>query len=126
MKVAILDSGIYKDHEDLQGKVVREFNVINPNEPISDDYGHGTAIAGIITANDNDIGIVGMTQNVELYDVKVLGKDGIGKIEDLTAAIEWCIKQRVDIINISSGFQTEDANLGQAINDAVNAGIIAD
>lgn len=54
IKVAILDSGIHKSHEDLQGKVSKEYNAINPGQPVEDDYGHGTALAGIVTTNDNN------------------------------------------------------------------------
>lgn len=41
IKVAILDNGINKEHEDLKGKVVKEFNTINLNNPITDETGHG-------------------------------------------------------------------------------------
>ncbi len=124
MKIAILDSGIHKSHEDLQGKVLKEYNVINPGQPIEDDYGHGTAVAGIITANDNNIGVVGVVQDVELYDVKVLNSEGKGNIEDLISAIEWCMKEQVDIINISFGFQAENEELEKVIEQAVSQGII--
>ncbi|MEK4198116.1 S8 family serine peptidase [Cytobacillus sp. FSL K6-0265] len=124
MKIAILDSGIHKSHEDLQGKVLKEYNVINPGQPIEDDYGHGTAVAGVITANDNNVGIVGVVQDVELYDVKVLNSEGKGNIEDLISAIEWCKKEQVDIINISFGFQAENEELEKVIEEAVSQGII--
>lgn len=124
VKVAVLDSGIYKEHEDLQGKVVKEFNAINPGQPVEDDYGHGTAVAGIITANDNDVGIIGVTQDVELYDVKVLNAEGKGSVEDLISAIEWCMAEQVDIINISFGFQSKNRSLERVIEEAVSQGII--
>jgi minor extracellular protease Epr len=124
VKVAVLDSGIYKKHEDLQGKVVKEYNAINPDQPVEDDYGHGTAVAGIITANDNDVGIIGVTQDVELYDVKVLNSKGKGSVEDLISAIEWCMAEQVDIINISFGFQSENEDLKRVIEKASSDGII--
>ncbi|ADC52386.1 peptidase S8 and S53 subtilisin kexin sedolisin (plasmid) [Alkalihalophilus pseudofirmus OF4] len=124
IKVAVLDSGIYREHEDLTGKVVAEFNAINPGEPVVDDFGHGTAIAGIIAANDNNIGIVGVTPNVELYDVKVLDETGRGDAENLVSAIEWCISQEVDVINVSFGYQSESLVLKRAINNALGSGII--
>lgn len=105
VKVAIIDSGIYKDHEDLYGKVVKEFNAINPNEPITDDFGHGTAVAGIITANNNDIGIVGVTQKIDIYSVKVISNDGKVNKDAFVRGLEWAISEQVDIINVSLGFQ---------------------
>ncbi|MCK0470385.1 S8 family serine peptidase [Halalkalibacter sp. APA_J-10(15)] len=124
VRVAILDSGIYKEHEDLKGKIEKEFNAINPGQPVKDDYGHGTALAGIITANDNDVGIVGVTQNVELYDVKVLNAEGKGSIQSLISAIKWCMEEQVDLINISFGFQSENKELERVIEQAMSQGIL--
>lgn len=124
IKIAILDSGINQEHEDLQGKVVNAYNAIAPDEPIIDDFGHGTAIASIMTAHDNDVGMVGVTQHVDIYDVKVLNEEGNGKAEHLIAGIQWCIEQQVDIMNISFGLQSANADLEQAINEAVDSGII--
>ncbi|QOY36649.1 S8 family peptidase [Anaerobacillus isosaccharinicus] len=124
IKIAIIDSGINKNHEDLLEKVVGEFNAINPKEPITDEFGHGTAIAGIIAANDNAYGIIGISQNVELYDVKVLNDEGKGDVEHFINAIEWCIEQEVDIINVSFGFQAENLDLKNAIDKANDKGII--
>ncbi|MFD6442239.1 S8 family serine peptidase, partial [Peribacillus sp. NPDC060186] len=62
IKVAILDSGINKSHRDLEGKVVKEFSSIGSSFSYEDNLGHGTAIAGIITANDNEFGVIGVTQ----------------------------------------------------------------
>ncbi|WOD65645.1 S8 family serine peptidase (plasmid) [Niallia taxi] len=122
IKVAVLDSGIFP-HDDLSGKITKALNTFN-NQPLEDEYGHGTAVAGIITANDNNNGITGVSQNIELYNVKVLDKNGKGKIENLIKGIEWCIAERVDIINISFGVQIDDRQLKKTIDDAINKGII--
>ncbi|WP_404445900.1 S8 family peptidase [Sutcliffiella horikoshii] len=124
IKVAVLDSGIYQEHEDLKGKVVAEFNAIDPGEPVVDDLGHGTAIAGIIAANNNNIGVVGVARSVELYDVKVLDKQGRGEPKNLVSAIEWCVSQGIDVINISFGYQAESLIIKKAIKDALDFGII--
>lgn len=124
VKVAIIDSGINKNHEDLFGRVVKEFNAIDQEEPIVDEFGHGTAIAGIIGARHDRVGIVGVAPNVDLYDVKVLNEFGKGDVKDFITAIDWCIEQEVDIINISFGYQTENTNLKNAIDRAVDEGII--
>ncbi|CAM4333514.1 S8 family peptidase [Bacillus paranthracis] len=124
IKVAILDSGIYKEHEDLKGKVVKEFNTINLNTPITDETGHGTAIAGIIAAENNNLGILGVVPNVLLYDVTVLNNQGKGDVDHLIKGIRWCIEQQVNILNISFGLQSESPELKKAIDEAVDSGII--
>jgi len=103
IKIAILDSGIDKKHEDLNNQVKDEVNMIHPNVPIIDELGHGTAVAGIIAAKDNSIGFSGVSPHVELYSVKVLDKDGNGSVEDIIKGIEWSIDKGVDIINLSFG-----------------------
>lgn len=122
IKVAVLDSGIFP-HNDLKGKVTKAYNTYR-NQPIEDEYGHGTAVAGIITANDNDFGITGVSQNIELYNVKVLDKNGKGETGNLIRGIEWCIAERVNIINISFGVQVENQQLKKVIDKAIKKGII--
>lgn len=124
VKIAVIDSGIYKEHEDLYGIIVKEFNAINQDEQVIDEFGHGTAIAGIIGGLNNEIGVVGIATNIEIYDVKVLDKYGRGDVRDLITAIDWCIEQNIDIINISFGYQTESVELKSAIDRAVDEGII--
>lgn len=124
VKIAVIDSGIYKEHEDLYGIIVKEFNAINQDEQIIDEFGHGTAIAGIIGGLNNGIGVVGIAADIEIYDVKVLDKHGKGEVRNLITALDWCIEQNVDIINISFGYQTESVELKSAIDRAVDEGII--
>ncbi|MDM5283678.1 S8 family peptidase [Peribacillus frigoritolerans] len=124
VKVAILDSGINVNHEDLSGKIVKEFNAINPGQPIIDEFGHGTAVAGIIAANNNKIGIKGMSSNVEIYSVKILDHRGKGNIESLIKGIRWCLEQKVQVINISFGMTSDNPELRKVINKAINSGII--
>ncbi|WP_139300161.1 S8 family serine peptidase [Virgibacillus chiguensis] len=123
IKIAVLDSGINKSHEDLEGKIVKEFNVTD--ESITHDvFNHGTAIAGIITANNNNKGIIGLNQSIDIYDVKVLDENGNGSIEELTKGIQWSIAQGVDMINLSIGFQSDSMQLKSIIKAATDAGII--
>lgn len=123
IRVAILDSGINNSHEDLDGKIIKEYNAIEGS--INNDvFNHGTAIAGILTANDNDKGIIGLNQNIDVYDVKVLDENGNGSIDELTKGIQWSIAQGVDIINLSIGFQTDSIELKAIISEAIDSGII--
>lgn len=124
VKIAILDSGINVDHPSLKGLVKKSYNAIHPNEKIIDSYGHGTAIAGTIAAKPNEYTIQGISQAVYLYDVKVLNDKGGGKIEDIVDGIEWSIKNDVDIINLSFGFQKNHEALQDSISKANKHGII--
>ncbi|AST07124.1 hypothetical protein AF2641_09725 [Anoxybacillus flavithermus] len=124
VKVAILDSGINREHEDLKGKVVKEFNAINPGQPLYDTYGHGTAIAGIIAASDNEVSIRGVSPNVEIYSVKVMDDKGRGNVRDVVRGIKWCIDNKVQVMNISFGMSLGNPELRKAIETAIKSGII--
>lgn len=124
IKVAVIDSGINSSHEDLKGKVIKKYNVLEPKKEVIDDFGHGTAVAGIITANDNNIGFLGVNQNIELLDIKVLNSHGQGKLEDLINGVKWAIENNVDIINISFGVQSDSRELQNVILEAYKANII--
>lgn len=124
IKVAILDSGINKGHEDLKGKVIKEFNAINPKEKVRDDFGHGTAIAGVIAAENNKVGIVGVNPDVDIYSVKVLDKKGKGDVKSLIKGIKWSIKNKVQVINISFGMPSDHPELHKIITEAISSGII--
>lgn len=124
IKIAILDSGIDKNHEDLKDIIKGEFNAIYPGKPIIDELGHGTAVAGIIAAQNNNIGIVGVSPNVELYSVKILDRNGSGSVEDFVAGIEWAIDNNVDIINLSFGISRDKPLLRESIDKAISQGII--
>lgn len=124
VRVAILDSGINKKHDDLVGRIAGEFNAINPGSEIIDNLGHGTAVAGVIAANNNKVGMIGIKPDLDIYSVKVLGDNGKGSVESLAKGINWAIEQKVDIINISFGMPNDKPELKKAIMDAINAKII--
>jgi len=72
--VCIIDSGIQANHEDFQN-----VNIIGgyPAGWDTDNYGHGTHVAGTIAAMNNTLGVVGVTPGgVSLYIVKVFGDTG--------------------------------------------------
>lgn len=124
LKIAILDSGINKEHEDLRNVKFHEYNVLEKGELIEDKLGHGTAVAGIIAAEDNDVGVKGILKNVEIYDVKILDDEGRGDVYNLIEAINWCIENEIEIINLSFGFRSENKQLKETINSALQKGII--
>lgn len=124
IKVAILDSGINSNHSDLKNKVVKSYDVIQNIDSTTDDFGHGTNIAGIITANHNSHGIIGVSQNVQIYDIKVLNAEGKAEINDVLTALLWAYENNVDIINISFGFSKHYSALQEMIDLLVSEGII--
>jgi subtilisin len=68
-----------------------------------DGNGHGTHVAGIIGARQNGSGIVGVAPNCNLYAVKALNNYGQGNYSWIISAIIWCVRKKMDVINMSLG-----------------------
>lgn len=124
IKVGILDTGIDYNHEDLKNNYRGGYNFVgNNNNPI-DDNSHGTHVAGIIAAEDNDIGVVGVAPDAYLYSVKVLAFDSTGSTSDIVSGLEWSIDNGMQIINMSLGSEDDSISVSRAINNTYNAGIL--
>lgn len=123
IRVAILDTGIDLDHLDLQNNIKGNVNTINPRKSGDDDNGHGTHVAGIVAAVDNTIGVIGVGPEVYLYAVKVLDKNGSGWLSDLIEGLDWCINNKMQIINMSLGSPSDNQSFHDAITRAYRAGI---
>lgn len=124
IKIAIIDSGVdYSTDINL----VKSINYVDPemeNMLFIDSTGHGTSIAGIIGACNNNEGITGVNPYVEIYSAKVFDENNEGRLSDVIQAIYWAIEQDVDIINMSFGTNCNSELLYKAIQDADNAGIL--
>ncbi|MFJ7934339.1 S8 family serine peptidase [Sporosarcina sp. NPDC096371] len=133
IKVAVLDTGIDKDHPDFAGiyKGGKNFipnsstytrpradNDASETSPVERPAGapefsatgsafytsHGTHVAGTIAAiGANPYNVKGIAPKVDLYAYRVLGAYGSGATSGIIAAIEESVKQEMDVINLSLG-----------------------
>ncbi len=101
VRIAIIDSGIDKNHQDLKEKIDKTFEAKQVDKKVvfeetesGDSAGHGTACAGIISMIAPDAAISG---------IKVLGSGGLGDGHAFLAGLEFAINQKFDIINLSLG-----------------------
>lgn len=125
IKVAILDSGMDALHPDLDERFVLGYNAVDGSDDITEYGGHGTTVAGVIGAEDNnEPSTIGVAPLVSLYPVKVVDNDG--DIDDLYIidAIEWAIANEMDIINLSFGGRGYNSDVKDIIEEAWNAGIV--
>lgn len=131
--IAILDTGIHAGHVDLDGgKVIGWFDAINGRTTAYDDQGHGTHVAGIAagTGEGNNVDI-GVAPGAALVGIKVLNRQGSGNTTQIINGINWMINNRatfnIRVGNMSlgsSGSSDGTDSLSQAVNNAVNNGII--
>ena len=124
IRIAILDSGLFTKHVEFSNVSQNGYNFIDSSKDIDDDNGHGTWITGIISADNNAFGIQGVAPSATVIPLKVLDKYGRGDIETVCAAIEWCISNNVDIINLSFTTKEDNTHLFTSIKKALSAGIV--
>lgn len=125
VKVAVIDSGVdFGNDVELQNYIDLVPGYENCVPYYTDITGHGSSVAGIIAAEDNEVGITGINPNVQLYSARVLDEDNVAPISRVIEAIYWAIEQDVNIINMSFGVKEDSEALHNAIKDAYNAGIL--
>jgi subtilisin len=124
VRVAVVDSGIDTEHPDLKGKVKESVEAVTEDGRIEfrpstsgDQAGHGTACAGIITS---------IAPDVDLYSVKVLGPKASGSGDMFLVGLDYAIKQKFRVINLSLGTTKRDffAPLHDLLDRAYQAGCI--
>ena len=127
--VAVIDTGVNGQHPDLTGRTVAGFNAIT-NVGIaagaaSDDYGHGSMVAGIIAAETNNSeGIAGVAWNARVMPVKVLNSQGRGTDSDIIQGIKWAADHGAKILNLSLGGPADSPALHDAVTYAKGKGAL--
>ena len=123
--VAVVDSGVFSTHEDLEAKVLQGYNFVALNYNTEDDNGHGTFVSSIIAANtDNLKGISGIGWNTKILPVKVTDKDGNASYLTVAAGIRFAADNGARIINLSLGGENKSFILEDACEYAFNKGCV--
>lgn len=124
IKIGIIDSGIDLYHPDLVGRVkkYRNFTSEDKND-VTDGNGHGTHVAGIMAANKNGRGIVGVAPMASLYIAKAFNKNGMAEDSVVSESLKWLIQNNVNIINMSFSSNSVPSYYNE-IKKAYDKGII--
>lgn len=130
--VAIVDSGVLHTHPDLVDNMWsdangnRGFDFINNDSNPTDDNGHGTHCAGIVSARaDNSIGVVGVAGNrVKIMGVKVLDNTGSGTEAQIVNGIRFATDRGAHVINLSLGGQFASPSIRDAMIYAATRGVV--
>lgn len=134
VKVAVIDSGIDINHPeffDAEGKRIVSEQSYDANtgvtvakggwDVINDTMGHGTAVAGVIAAQMNSIGIVGIAPDVELLIIKVDDEDGVFCLSDVSFCIDYAVENGAHVITTS--FYRTGSRTQAALQRATDKGI---
>lgn len=102
VRVAVLDTGIDYSHPDLADNFGGGWDFVNDDPNPMDDEGHGTHVAGIIAAADNEFGVIGVAPDATVIAVKVLDADGSGYFDWILQGIVYAVVEAdADVINMS-------------------------
>lgn len=125
IKIALLDSGV-----DAGNDISLAYSIsLVPGEEemtkmFMDGSGHGSSVAGLIAAEDNEEGITGINPNAEIYSIRVLDDANQAPLSRVIEGIYLAIEQKVNIINMSFGLNTYSKALEEAIRAAAEEGIL--
>ena len=119
--VAVLDTGLDHSNAMFLGRTVsaKSYNFAGHNSNIMDIHGHGTHVSGIITD--------ATPSNVQLMMLKIANNEGYSSLLTIRTALQYAVKQKADVINMSVGFISVQAEkctyLDKIINKAYEKGI---
>ncbi len=145
--IAVIDSGIQADHEDLAAQLwtnlsevpangidddhngfiddIHGANILTRTGNIDDSTGHGTQVAGVINAaSNNTVGIAGMCWNCRLMVIKVMGLSGTANYSDIAAGVNYAVMMGAKVINLSLGGYSDSATLKAAVQAAAQTAVI--
>ncbi|MFH0954782.1 MAG: S8 family serine peptidase [Candidatus Micrarchaeota archaeon] len=137
IKIGIIDTGVDYTHPDLGGcfgtgcKVIGGYDFVNNDLDPMDDMGHGTHVAATAAGNGT---LKGVAPEATIYSYKVCDSYGSCPYSAILNGIEYSTdpnqngdtSDHLDVINLSLGGEgNPDDELSQAIDNAVNAGVIA-
>jgi subtilisin family serine protease len=109
--VAVVDSGIRLGGSDQPVHVRTDLarNVIDGTSDVTDDFGHGTFISGIIAAaTDNAVGTAGIAPGASLVPIKALDATGTASLSTVAAGIDYAVSIGARVINLSLASASDD------------------
>lgn len=124
IKIGVIDTGVDFSHPDLQYSLTRGINLVHRGIPPYDDNGHGTHISGTIAAANSTQGMIGVAPRATVYPVKAFDHNGSAYVSDIAAGIDWCVRNGLEIINMSFGMQTRSRALLDIVGKAHQSGVI--
>lgn len=144
--VAVIDTGVDYNHLDLRNNIwvnsaeipdngidddgngyvddIYGWDCVGDDNDPMDDNGHGTHVAGIVAAENNDIGGVGIAFNCKIMALKAGNSSGYFNNSDIAEAIQYAYMNGADVINMSFGGSNISFAVEEALENAYNTSIL--
>ncbi|MBP3580162.1 MAG: S8 family serine peptidase [Clostridia bacterium] len=124
VRVAVIDSGVFA-HDDLVNNLAEGYSYVDEDpKNYTDTYGHGTFVAGIIAAQCNDTGIVGLAHRATIVPLKVTNGKSLYMADAIQAMKDAVDKFDCDVINMSFGTEKPSDQLQNALTHVISKGAI--
>jgi thermitase len=123
--IAIVDTGVALNHEDLVNKIVPGYDFIHDRIDAADDNGHGTLVASIASAEtNNNFGSAGVCWMSRIMPVKCFDSVGNGDYLAIAAGIRFAVDHGAQVINLSFGGENDSFILRDACRYAFENGCV--
>lgn len=145
--IAILDTGVDLTHPDLKDNLwtntmeangvegydndnngfvgdIHGYDFINNSGNVRDNNMHGTHVAGIAAAANNDIGVVGANPLALIMAVTVMQSDGSGDVATIIKGIDYAVANGATVLNLSLGSYANSISLRQSLEKAYQKAVI--
>ena len=123
--VAVIDTGVYGTHPDLESNLAPGWNFVKSNSDTSDLLGHGTAVAGTIAAaGNNGIGVAGVSWQSRMMPLVVVDENDLAAYSNIAEAIQYAADRGVRVMNISVGGSAPSSTLQSAVDYAWSKGAL--
>ena len=124
IRVGIIDTGVCETHPDLKNRLKDGANFTSEHRGSICDYsGHGTHVAGIVAAEKNGFGVVGVAPKADLYVAKAFDKTGKTTYPAVEKSLMWLAEKKVDVINMSFSSPDFSSRYSEAIKAIKRLGI---
>ncbi len=124
INVGVIDSGII-NHPDIKNNIRSGYNYLDLTTDVTDNIGHGTFVSGMIAANENQMGVVGVTDEINIIPLKCFDSDKKTTVSIIYSAIKDAVDvYDCDIINMSLGLTSYSQKFEEAIKYATDNGVI--
>jgi len=123
--IAVVDTGVDRNHPDLSGKIIDGWNIHGNNADYADVLGHGTEVAGIAAAaSNNAVGVAGLSWASPILAVRVGDAQGLSTSRHIAAGILWAAGHGARVINASFAPLWSDRIVRSAAQQSFNRGCV--
>ena len=144
--VAVIDTGVDYNHLDLRNNIwvnsaeipdngkdddgngyiddIHGWDCVGDDKDPMDDNGHGTHVAGIIAAENNKIGGIGVAYNCKVMVLKAGNSSGYFNNSDIAEAVQYAYMNGASVINMSFGGSNISIAVEEALENAYNSCIL--